>query len=361
MPGPKNKKILFAVLNWGLGHATRSIPLIQALSEHNEVYLASTGRSLDLLRQEFPDLPSFDFPDYGSHYSKSGYLLIPYLGLQMPIILGRLVKERHRTEQLVREHQLDMVFSDSRFGVYSPTVPSYFITHQLRFPLPGVLRKMEFLSEWYNRYFFRHFERIFVVDVKEKPNLSRDLSHKGKITHHEKLVYLGALSSITPRETGEDIDVLITISGPEAARTVFESKIMAQVNSIPGKKMVVLGKPGAPNGYEKSDDLEIYPHVPRERMSELMNRAKLIVTRSGYSTIMELIALNKKALLVPTPGQTEQEYLAKYYRQEHMFHVAKQRKLNLKQEIEQAQQSNNHHLPKIPVNDIEKFLASIEA
>jgi len=359
MPEPRNKRILFAVLNWGLGHATRSIPLIQALSEHNEVFIASTGRSLDLLRQEFPELPYVDFPDYGSHYSKSGYLLIPYLGLQMPIILGRLVKERRRTERLIRQHRLDMVFSDSRFGVYSPTVPSYFITHQLRFPLPGVLRKLEFLSEWYNRYFFQRFTRIFVVDVKERPNLSRDLSHKGKITHHEKLVYLGALSSIKPRETTEDIDLLISISGPEAARTVFESTIMQQVQSVPGKKMVVLGKPGAPNGYEKLDDLEIYPHVPRERMNELMNRAKLIVTRSGYSTVMELIALGKKAILVPTPGQTEQEYLAEYYQQERMFHVAKQRKLDLKREIAQAQESNNHHLPRIPVNDIDKFFTHI--
>lgn len=359
MPEPRNKRILFAVLNWGLGHATRSIPLIQALSEHNTVFIASTGRSLDLLRQEFPELPYVDFPDYGSHYSKSGYLLIPYLGLQMPIILGRLVKERRRTERLIREHRLDMVFSDSRFGVYSPTVPSYFITHQLRFPLPGVLKKLEFLSEWYNRYFFQRFTRIFVVDVKERPNLSRDLSHKGKIAQHEKLVYLGALSSIKPRKTREDIDLLISISGPEAARTVFESTIMRQVKSVPGKKMVVLGKPGAPNGYEKLDDLEIYPHVPRERMNELMNRAKLIVTRSGYSTVMELIALGKNAILVPTPGQTEQEYLAEYYQQERMFHVAKQRKLDLEREIAQARETNNHHLPRIPVNDIDKFFAHI--
>jgi len=153
---------------------------------------------------------------------------------------------------------------------------------------------------------------------------------------------------------------LITISGPEAARTVFESAIMDQVRSVSGKKIVVLGKPGTPNGHEKRDDLEIYPHVPRERMNEFMNRAKLIVTRSGYSTVMELIALGKKAILVPTPGQTEQEYLAEYYQQERMFHVAKQRKLDLKREIKRAQQSNNHHLPQVPVNDIEKFLTNIE-
>ncbi len=358
--GPKNRRILFAILNWGLGHATRSIPLIEALSKRNEVVIASTGRSLDLLRQEFPGHECVDFPDYGSHYSKFGFLLIPYLGLQIPVIVWRLFRERRRTEQYVEEQHIDMLFSDSRFGVYSKHIPSYFITHQLRFPLPWFLRWMTPLSEWYNHYFFNQYRKVFVVDVKSTPNLSSDLSHKGRIAHHKKLVYLGALSSITPQENQEDIDILVTISGPESARTLFEKTILKQVDSLPGKKVVVLGKPDERMLHRNGSGVEIYNHVPRSTMSDFMNRAKLIVCRSGYSTVMELIALDKRAILVPTPGQTEQEYLAQYYKDQNMFHVVKQRKLNLQEAVSAAQHTNGQHRPGIPVNDIRKFLRHLE-
>jgi len=361
MSGPKNKRILFAVLNWGLGHATRSIPLIQALAKQNSVIIASTGRSLDLLKKEFPNLECVDFPDYGSHYSKFGFLLIPYLGLQVPVILWRLIKERRHTKYLVEHHDIDMLFSDSRFGVFSGDIPSYFITHQLRFPLPRLLKWMTPLSEWYNRYFFSQYHKVFVIDAEGNINLSRDLSHKGRIAKHEKLVYVGALSSIKPKQTEEDIDVLVSISGPESARTYFEEIILRQIDTIPGKKVIVLGKPGESERVQKNQDVTIFNHVSRKKMTELMNRSKLIVCRSGYSTVMELVALNKPAVLVPTPGQTEQEYLARYYQQQQMFYVTKQRQLDLRRAVEVASQSNGRKRPDIPVNDISTFLENIAA
>mgnify|MGYP005838802461 CR=1 FL=1 len=360
MNGPKNKRILFAVLNWGLGHATRSIPLIKALSRDNDVILASTGRSLHLLRQEFPDLQFVDFPDYGSHYSKFGFLLIPYLGLQIPVILWRLYKERRRTAILVDMLKLDMIFSDSRFGVYSSKVPSYFMTHQLRFPLPWYLRWMSPASEWYNAFVFHQFTKVFVIDVKEEPNLSKDLSHKGKIAQHEKLVYTGALSSIEPQDRDEDIDLLVSISGPESARTVFENLALRQIESVPGKKVVILGKPGESVHKKNGADLEIYNHVNRDQMATFMNRAKTIVCRSGYSTVMELVALNKQAVLVPTPGQTEQEYLAKYYQKSKLFPVVRQQDLDLNQAVSDANKTNGYHRLDIPVNDIDRFFQHIE-
>ncbi len=359
--GPKEKTILFAVLNWGLGHSTRSIPLIRTLTEQNRVILATSGRSLDLLRGEFPSLEWIDFPDYGSQYSKFGFLVIPYLGLQVPVILWRLFRERRRTRKIVQDYRVDIIVSDSRFGVYAPDIPSFFITHQLRFPLPKLLKWMTPLSESYNRYFFNRYNRVFVVDSKTSPNLSCDLSHRGKIASHESLVYLGALSSIIPDHTPEDIDLLVSISGPESARTEFEKIIMQQIREVPGKKVVVLGKPGE-NGYaEDSNDLQIFPHVPRTEMNDLMNRARLIVCRSGYSTVMELVALNKKAILIPTPGQTEQEYLAEYYASQGFFRIAHQRTLNLKNEVIRAYSSNGHHPPDVPINDTSTFMQQLGA
>lgn len=354
--GPDNKTILFAVLNWGLGHATRSIPLIRALSQHNRVILATSGRALELLRNEFPDHEWIDFPDYGSQYSKFGFLVIPYLGLQIPVILFRLVKERRRTRQIVREYGIELIISDSRFGVYAPDILSYFITHQLRFPLPKLLRWMTPVSEWYNRYFFNRYNKVFVVDSREEPSLSGELSHRGKIAHHHSLVYIGALSSITQNYAEEDIDLLVSISGPETARTTFEKIILKQIRNISGKKVVVLGKPGEHVPFEGSEDLQIFPHLPRDEMSRMMNRARVIVCRSGYSTVMELVALKKKALMIPTPGQTEQEYLAKYYLENGYFQIAFQKDLDLKKEIEVLRNSNNHQAPDTPVNNTEKFL-----
>ncbi|HKI45501.1 MAG TPA: hypothetical protein VKA08_09245, partial [Balneolales bacterium] len=136
MNSVQNKRILFAVLNWGLGHATRSIPLIESLKSDNEIILASNGRSLNLLQDEFPGIRCISLPDYGGHYTRNRRMLIPYLGLQIPYIILQLHREHLLTEEIVDSHQVDMVFSDSRYGVYSKRVPSFFITHQLRFPLP---------------------------------------------------------------------------------------------------------------------------------------------------------------------------------------------------------------------------------
>ena len=356
------KRVLFSVLNWGLGHATRSIPLIKALKKKNELFIASTGRSLILLEQEFPEITFFDLPDYKVRHTKNGFLLIPFLALQVPFILFRIIKEIIQTEKLVKKYNIDLIISDNRYGVFSRFIPSFFITHQLRFKLPKVLKKFEFLSEWYNRLFFKRYKRIFIIDSKENQSLSGELSNKGKITHHNKLVYLGILSSITRNNQSNPInaiDVLFSISGPEPQRTYFEKTILNQINKIDGRKVVVLGKPDDTSSYKRLNDLEIYSHVSREKMSELMNRAKLIVSRSGYSTVMEIVALGKKALLVPTPGQTEQEYLADYYQYKGLFHIASQKNLDLKKEIDIAQNFGVSNLSGIHINDTEKFLKFI--
>ena len=169
-------------------------------------------------------------------------------------------------------------------------------------------------------------------------------------------MYIGALSSITQNYAEEDIDLLVSISGPETARTTFEKIILKQIRNISGKKVVVLGKPGEHVPFEGSEDLQIFPHLPRDEMSRMMNRARVIVCRSGYSTVMELVALKKKALMIPTPGQTEQEYLAKYYLENGYFQIAFQKDLDLKKEIEVLRNSNNHQAPDTPVNNTEKFL-----
>ncbi|MDO9549247.1 MAG: glycosyltransferase [Candidatus Marinimicrobia bacterium] len=335
-PSPRKTRILVAVLNWGLGHASRSIPIIKALKKQNTVVLASTGRSLTLLRDEFPDCEAIDFPDYNVRYSRNSSMFFVYLLVQIPRILARLFIEHYRTEHLVEKHDIDLIFSDNRYGVYSRNAPSYLMTHQLRFKLPRRLSCFEFVSVWFNRLAFRKFQHIIVPDIDDSANLTGNLGHPQAFRNYSKLTYIGFLSSIDKKPTTEPIDILFMISGPEPQRSVLEELILKQVEKIPGRHVVVLGKPGEEKPISTDRNLDIYAHLNRQKMSEYMSCARLIVSRAGYSTIMEVVALGKPALFVPTPGQTEQEYLALRLNELGYFHCVAQHKLNLPEDVKIA-------------------------
>ncbi|MBN2601553.1 MAG: hypothetical protein JXR87_06145, partial [Candidatus Marinimicrobia bacterium] len=276
-------RILVTVLNWGLGHASRTIPIIRALQKHNDVVLASTGRSLTLLRDEFPGCEALDFPDYNVKYSRNGSVFFLYLIMQIPKILFRLLLERYRTERLVKQHNIDLIFSDNRYGVCSRNIPSYLMTHQLRFKLPESIRWFEFISVWFNRMAFRKFRHILVPDIDGDENLTGNLGHPLAFQHYAKLTYIGLLSSIDKKSTTSPIDILFMISGPEPQRSVLEELILTQIKNIPGRHVVVLGQPGESGLRSTDQTLEIYSHLNRQRMSEYISRARLIVARAGYS------------------------------------------------------------------------------
>ena len=197
------------------------------------------------------------------------------------------------------------------------------------------------------------------MDTDKPDNLTGALSHSGKIVNHPKLCYLGIYSSIYKQDIEINIDILFSVSGPEIQRTLFEELILEQLPTIPGKKVVVLGKSGNNLEYEEYEDTKIYNYVNRCKMNELMNKAKFVVCRSGYTTVMELIALGKPALLIPTPGQTEQEYLAQHYQKTGLFHIAEQKSLNLSAEIKNIKNMIVPQLKHISINDTKKFIKLI--
>mgnify|MGYP000011690009 FL=1 len=352
---PKNKRILFAIMGWGLGHATRCIPIIKSLMKENHVILASNGISTTLLKQEFSSLKCIDYPDYAIKYPKNKMMLIPLIALQLPSIILKLIKEHLQTQKVINDENIDLIISDSRYGVYSTGVPTYFIIHQLRFQLSGIFKTIEFLGEWFNIFMFRRYEQIIIPDIQSDQNLTGDLTHTGKISNRPKLHYLGVFCSVSKMNIKEDIDYLFSVSGPEIQRTLFEEIILDQISHIPGKKVVVLGKPDDKRTYDNIENTEIYSHVNREKQNELLNRAKFVVCRSGYTTVMELVALNKPALMIPTPGQTEQEYLASHYRKTGLFFTANQNGLDLLAELNKIQNFTQPCMDHIPVNDTKAF------
>lgn len=351
------KKILFAVLNWGLGHATRSTPLIEALAKEHEVIIVSTGKSLLLLKSEFPELDFIDMPDYGITYAQKGWMMPFVLLKQLPKLFSRLRNEHKRTEQLVKSRSIDIIISDCRYGIWSKKIPSYLLTHQLRIKMPGILSILDPLSDFGNSYFFSNFNKIFVIDHAGENNLAGELAHQKGISHHRSIHYIGLLADVTINDDPQDVDIFITISGPEPQRSFFEKIILEQLPSLKGKVIVLLGKPGEFD-HQTIGSAEVYTHLPRRKISELMNRAKVVVSRSGYSTVMELVALKKKAVLIPTPGQSEQEYLAKYFLEKELFYTTEQHQINLVEDLPKALNCPAKGL-ELEVNNIELFLKEV--
>jgi len=329
-------RVLFGVCSWGLGHATRDLPLLRRMIKTGHTLtLVGIGRSLDLLKDELKDACSyFTIPDYSSAYSERDFSVARFLSY-FPIYMNEIVQEHSQIKKLIKREKYERIISDNRYGVYNKEIPSYLISHQLRFIAPGRVKLFEMATEGFNYSFFKYnFSKFLVPDYKED-GLSGDLSHNLKYFKEEKIEYLGVLSDLRKRETAEDIDYFIPLSGPEPQRTILEKKILEQAPLLKGKVVIALGKPEDPRN-ETVNHLRVFGYLGRKRQEEIMNRSKLVITRPGYTTVMELSLLGKKALFIPTPGQTEQVYLAEYHKKRKNFYSVNQDRLNLTRDVEEA-------------------------
>lgn len=336
----KAGKVFYAVLNMGLGHAARSLPLIREFLRRGwEVLLGSNGRALEFLKLELPDTPFRVTPDYRIEYTRCRCLLLPKLAAQMPGLLQTIREEQRCCEKIVSEFSPDLIISDHCYGMYHRQAPSYFISHQIYFAMPA---GMGFLAPWgarFNTRFHQNYRNVIIPDLPDGPGglLSGEMSRLPPGSA-ERYTYGGILSSITRQECSELLDMLVSVSGPEPQRTLLEQKILQQIESVPGKKVVVLGKSEASRALRETPDLRVYTHLPRREMNRLFNCADLIVSRPGYSTLMELAELGKKALLIPTPGQTEQASLARRIMKKRWFYSVDQERLDLRRDIALARE-----------------------
>jgi uncharacterized protein (TIGR00661 family) len=305
----ESKTILVAPLHWGLGHATRCIPLIRALlKEGYKVCIASDGAALSLLRKEFPDLPWIELPSYSIRYSKKPAFFKWKLLRSLPAIRKTMAAEKKVINKLVEEGKVDGIISDNRFGVHSQKVPSVFVTHQLKV-LSGVT---SFFSSKMHQRIISKFDECWVPDVDHEQNLSGKLGHGN--TPHLRVRYIGPLSRMKKIELPKCYDLLVLLSGPEPQRTLLEGKIMTELS---GKDCTVLLVQGVVENDQRRSvkgNIEIVNYMKTNELERAINRSEVIVSRSGYTTIMDLAALGKKAFFIPTPGQYEQEYLASRFK-----------------------------------------------
>lgn len=302
----KRKTILVAPLNWGLGHATRCIPIIKALQEHNfRVLLGSDGGALLLLRKEFPELPFVELPAYTVKYPKSGAFFKLKLLFALPRIRKAIASEKNRVQTLVEARSIHGIISDNRPGVWHQKVPTVYLTHQLNV-LSGATSL--FSSKMHQRL-IKKFDVCWIPDTEGSVNLS------GRLGHPEnsdlKCVYMGPISRMRKRNVTPTHHILVLLSGPEPQRTLLEVKMMELFSNSNKSVILVRGVVEDEQRVFHKNKITIVNFMRTEELENAINRSRLVICRSGYTSIMDLAALEKDAFFIPTPGQYEQKYLAR--------------------------------------------------
>ncbi len=331
-------RVLISPLNWGLGHATRDIPLIRTLLAHgHEVTIAASGNARLVLEQEFPGCTSIDFPDYAVPESAEKYFLARF-ALSFPLLLKDVATERRNLSAILSRERYDLIISDNRLGVYSDRIPSLFITHQLRYHIAPFAWPIELAAVQLNTFLFRRFDRIIVPDnMPGMARLAGKLSRADTDFSRSHSYYAGIMTGMRRQNIPQDLDYLFIISGPEPMRTGLERMLLPHAADLPGSVAVLLGSPSCSRNMNHNDRIRVIPYASTEEKELLMNRARCIICRSGYTTMMELAELEKtRALLIPTPGQTEQEYLATYYEKNGWFHGQEQHLLDFTRDLEKT-------------------------
>jgi uncharacterized protein (TIGR00661 family) len=297
-----------APLNWGLGHATRCIPIIEALLSHRFVpVLASDGAALKLLTKEFPELDAIELPSYNISYAKKGERFKLKMLQDSPHLIKTIKREKAATKAIVKTYNIEGIISDNRFGVRSKKVPSVFITHQLRV-LSG---STTWLSTALHQKIISKFTECWVPDQENEPNLSGDLGHQAGLDI--PLKYLGPLSRFKKSSTPVLYKLMVLLSGPEPQRTMLEEKLLGLLEDYPHPCLFVKGCIEAQQNVTTRGNLTIYNYLTTEMLESAINSSELVLCRSGYTTVMDLAKLEKKAFFIPTPGQFEQVYLAERF------------------------------------------------
>ncbi len=345
------KRILVAPLNWGLGHVTRCIPLIKELERLGaDVFLASDGVALHLLKAEFPHLPTLELPSYRIRYQTSN--MVWNIGKQLPRILWAIRGEQWATERLVQVHGIRGILSDNRYGCFSTRACSVLLSHQLHLRIPG--RLLRWPANQALRLAFSRFDAVWVPDVADAPGLSGELSHGAPV--HPNVHYAGILTRMQAYESEYEYDVAIVLSGPEPQRSILEQRLMEQAISLPQKFIFIQGNTLSKKHYYAADNVEVVSFLTSKELNDVLVASKVLVCRSGYSSVMDLAGLGKKAILIPTPGQTEQEYLADTLAEQHVFVVQRQEAIDLHNGIRQLSRTSGLRVGTYPIDSYAPLL-----
>jgi uncharacterized protein (TIGR00661 family) len=348
--GTTGLKILIAPLNWGLGHATRCIPIIKILlSQGVEVIIACGSPQKSLLQSEFPSLRFEYLPGYDLKYGKNGVLTVLKIIFQIPKILIQIKREKRWLANFYDSEGLDAVISDNRYGLFSSKIPCFFMTHQLRISTPFGKMADDYIQRINYRY-INLFRECWIPDFDHEQNLAGELSHP-RIPPAIPRQYLGCLSRFNKKDlpvvSGA---VVIILSGPEPQRTILEKIILRQLPNRGCAATLIRGLPDAGEPVPEVTNYRVYNHLPASALNKIICESEFVICRSGYSSIMDIVKLDKKSIVIPTPGQREQEYLAGYLLRKKVVFAKDQAHFDLKAAIGEAK-----HFPYVHYNEITDF------
>ncbi|EIA09299.1 glycosyltransferase [Flavobacterium frigoris] len=313
------RTILIAPMNWGLGHATRCIPIIKALQENNYIpIIASDGIALELLRKEFPYLKYLELPSYQIKYPKNGKNFKWKLIQNLPKMITAILDEQKLVKTWITQYEIDGIISDNRLGVFSKKIPSVFVTHQLQV----MTGNTTWLTTKLHQNIIKKHLECWVPDVATTPNLAGELSHIKNDSL--KVNYIGPLSRMHKKDVQKKYDLMIILSGPEPQRGILEEKLKTEIQRFKGNVVFIKGVVESNQIKEQIDTVSYYNFMSSRQLEQTFNESEIILCRSGYTTIMDLVKLEKKAFFIPTPGQYEQVYLAKKLKKEGLVPYADQ-------------------------------------
>lgn len=358
----KRTKILVAPLDWGLGHITRCIPIVNELVRAGcTVWVAGNKKGLALMRQEFPGISTLDIEGYNVIYHPSKKRFSLKIFMQIPKILGRIRWENRWLKRVLKAHDFDVVISDNRFGLYNKTAYCIFITHQLHIK-SGRGKWVDWIIEKVNYRYINRFNECWVPDFAGSHNLSGELSHGGLVPHNTR--YIGPLSRFEKKAVEKKYGLLVLLSGPEPGRTNWEKKLLQELMCYEGRACIVRGLPGVEEQITCGKNIDIVNHLPSGELNLAIQQSEWVICRSGYTSVMDLMVLQQKAILVPTPGQPEQEYLATYLHREKIFYCVPEDEFSIRGSVEEAQKgffnytyndSNSDHFKKEIQRIVEKL------
>lgn len=323
------------------------MPIINALLALGcKVTIASDGRALRLLEAEYPELDFIELNSYDITYQAKGSF-VRSMVVQFPKILSNIRKEHSLLQELIPKYKIDAVISDNRYGFYTSLSPSVFVSHQLAIKMPDGLRCLESSVHRVNHWFINKYDQCWIPDFPDEHSLSGDLATGFA---EEGFRYIGPLSRFSPKqEQGFDFDLCSVLSGPEPQRSILEQRLTEQLLDSGLEALIVRGVTESAKEQEIRPGLRLIDHLTSRALEACMQRSKAVIARSGYSTIMDLTVMQKRAILIPTPGQTEQEYLARRLSEKSYFVYQDQAGFDLPSAMQGLQ---NTKPPKLPANDL---------
>jgi uncharacterized protein (TIGR00661 family) len=328
----RSKRVLVAPLDWGLGHASRCTPVIQGLLKKNyDVLLASSGQALVWLQSEFPDLKTYELPAYHPVYPKGSNMVLK-MAMQLPKFIGAIQAEHTATQKIIVDAGIDVVIADNRYGCHSNQAKSILMTHQVNVLMPDTWKFAQPLLNRFNHEQIKKFDACWVPAPSAQffPALMKvDFP----------VTYIGFLSRLKTETLPHKYDVVAICTGPEPQRSIFEAMILSALKHTELKCLVVRSKMNAPKETaHKQGRITTVNYLNSDEMSHAINQSEMVISRSGYSTVMDLMKLNKRSILVPTPGQTEQEYIGKMLSQKKLASCVAQKDFNFQRARKETEQ-----------------------